>query len=242
LLRRTRNDLTTTAIAFAREGARVVLADINTEGGEETKGLVRRNDGEATFIRTDVSKASEVASLIKRALETYGRLDFAFNNAGIEGTMATADKCTEENWAATLATNLKGVWLCLKHELQHMLSQKRGVIVNCGSVAGLVAMPEFPAYTASKHGVIGLTKCAAIDCAKQNVRINAVCPGAVDTAMVARYAAKRPNVRTVLETVEPIGRIAQPEEIAQAVVWLCSDAASFVTGHAFAVDGGWVSQ
>ena len=156
--------------------------------------------------------------------------------------MATADKCTEENWAATLATNLTGVWLCLKHELQQMLSQKRGVIVNCGSVAGLVAMPEFPAYTASKHGVIGLTKCAAIDCAKQNVGINAVCPGAVDTAMVTRYAAKRPNLRTVLETVEPIGRIAQPEEIAQAVVWLCSDAASFVTGHAFAVDGGWVSQ
>ncbi len=231
-----------TALAFAHEGARVVVADLREKDGEQTVELIRSRGGSAVFTRTDVSKPTEVAGLFERALKIYGRLDFAFNNAGIEGVMASTMDCTEENWDRTIAINLKGVWLCMKHELAHMLPRKGGAIVNCSSVAGLVGFPQLPAYVASKHGIVGLTRCAALECAKQGVRINAVCPGIIRTSMVDRLTQEHPEMEAQLVAGEPIGRIGRPEEIASAVLWLCSDAASFITGQAIAVDGGWVAQ
>jgi NAD(P)-dependent dehydrogenase (short-subunit alcohol dehydrogenase family) len=230
------------AFAFAQAGARVVVADVLEEGGEQTVELIRGRGGNAIFVRTDVSQPVEVAGLVDRAIGTYGRLDFAFNNAGIEGTMASTAACTEENWDRTIAINLKGVWLCMKHELAHMARRGAGAIVNCSSVAGLVGFPQLPAYVASKHGIVGLTRCAALEYARQGVRINAVCPGVIRTPMIDRVLEKQPAMEAQLVAGEPIGRIGLPDEVASAVVWLCSDAASFITGQAIAVDGGWVAQ
>ncbi len=228
------------ALAFAKEGARVVVCDVKEGHGEETARMIRDLDGEAEFVAADVSQSSEVQNLIQQTLKRHGRLDFAFNNAGIEGVMAGVADCTEENWDRTVAVNLKGVWLCMKYELQHMLSRKSGAIVNCSSVAGLVGFSQLPAYVASKHGVVGLTRSAALEYAKLGIRINAVCPGVIRTAMVDRIMKDHPDM--ALEAGEPIGRMGTPEEIADAVIWLCSARASFVTGQALAVDGGWVAQ
>jgi NAD(P)-dependent dehydrogenase (short-subunit alcohol dehydrogenase family) len=231
-----------TALAFAREGARVVVADVLSDGGEQTARLIRDQGGQAVFVQTDVSRPADVDRAVTEAMTRYGRLDFAFNNAGIEGVMATTSECTEENWDRTLAINLKGVWLCMKNELPRMLGGKRGgAIVNCSSVAGLVGFPRLPAYVASKHGIVGLTKAAALECAKDGVRINAVCPGVIRTPMVDRLVKAHPEMETQLAAGEPIGRMGRPEEIAAAVIWLCSDASSFVTGQAIAVDGGWTA-
>ena len=175
-------------------------------------------------------------------MATYGRIDYAFNNAGIEGASAPTHECTEENWERTIGVNLKGTWLCMKHEIQHMLKQGKGAIVNCASIAGLVGFQGLPVYVASKHGVVGLTKTAALEYAKSGIRVNAVCPGVIKTNMVDRITGKEKEVEKQFENMEPVGRMGQPEEVAEAVIWLCSDAASFVTGDAMAVDGGWTAQ
>jgi len=231
-----------TAQVFAREGATVVVADIVAEGGEETVRLLKQAGGEATFVKTDVSRATEVQTLVQKAVETYGRLDCAFNNAGIEGVVQPTVDYGEAHWDRVLAINLKGVWLCMKYELQQMLKQGGGAIVNTASVAGLVGLPGFSAYVAAKHGVNGLTKTAALEYAKAGIRVNAVCPGAIRTPMFERGARDNPGIEEQVVAMEPIGRMAAPAEVGEAVVWLCSDAASFVTGLPLAVDGGWVAQ
>ena len=230
------------ALAFAREGAKVVISDIAVAGGEETVRMVKAVGGEATFVKADVSKAAEVETLMKKVLETYGRLDCAFNNAGIEGGLQQTTECIEQNWDRTLAVNLKGVWLCMKYEIPAMLKQGSGAIVNTSSVAGLVGFQGLPAYVASKHGVAGLTKTAALEYAKSGIRVNAVCPGVINTPMVERLFSGQPHWGEAVQAMEPVARMGKPEEIAEAVVWLCSDAASFVTGLAMAVDGGMVAQ
>ena len=231
------------ALAFAREGASVVVADVAVTGGNETVTLIQTAGGVATFVRADVSQASDVAALVDAAVATYGRLDCAHNNAGIEGTAALTAEYPEEDWDRVLAINLKGVWLCMKYEIPQMQRQGSGAIVNTASIAGLVGAYRMPAYVASKHGVAGLTKTAALEYARAGIRVNAVCPGVIRTPMVERFFLSRhPRAETRLSAAEPVGRLGTPEEVAEAVVWLCSDAASFVTGHTMAVDGGMVAQ
>jgi len=230
-----------TAIAFATRGAKVVIADYIEDKERMTLAAIEALGEQAMFVRCDVSSSADVTHLIDTIFSAYGRLDFAFNNAGIEGAQAPTHECTHENWAHVLAVNLTGVWLCMKHELQHMLRQGKGAIVNCSSIAGLVGFAGLPAYTASKHAIIGLTKTAALENARTGIRINAVCPGVIKTPMIDRFTGNNPAIEQQFATQEPIGRLGQPSEIAEAVVWLCSDAASFVTGHALPVDGGWVA-
>jgi NAD(P)-dependent dehydrogenase (short-subunit alcohol dehydrogenase family) len=229
------------ALAFAREGAKVVVADVQVAGGQETVGLIRDAGGEAVFVRTQVASPVEVQALVDQAVQRYGRLDCAFNNAGIEGTLAPTAECSEENWNRTLEINLKGVWLCMKAEIAQMLKQGGGAIVNTASVAGLVGFQNLPAYCASKGGVVQLTRTAALEYAKMGIRINAVCPGVIRTAMVERVTGGNPQTEAQFVAMEPVGRMGTPEEVAAAVVWLCSDAASFVTGHPMVVDGGLVA-
>lgn len=229
-----------TAIAFAKRGAKVAIADWVEDN--ETLLLIKASGGEAIFIKCDVSKDSDVKTMVEKTVQTFGRLDYAFNNAGIEGASAITHECTEEIWDKTIGVNLKGVWLCMKYEIQQMLKQGKGSIVNTASIAGLVGFQGLPAYTSSKHGVIGLTKTAAIEYAKLGIRVNAVCPGVIKTPMVDRFTGKQKEAEKAFENMEPIGRMGRPEEVAEAAIWLCSDAASFVTGDAMAVDGGWISQ
>jgi NAD(P)-dependent dehydrogenase (short-subunit alcohol dehydrogenase family) len=226
------------SLAFAREGASVAVADVAVEGGEETVRLISDAGGKATFVRTDVSKNSDVAALIERVVATYGRLDCAHNNAGVLGGLARIDEYPEADFDRIIAINLKGVWLCLKHELPVMVKQGGGAIVNTASSAGLVAMPMLSAYVASKHGVAGITKAAALECARRNVRVNAVCPGYIDTPMTSPV----PQVDTDPGPLVPVRRLGTPEEVAAAVVWLCSDAASYVTGALLSVDGAMTAQ
>lgn len=230
------------AMAFAQEGATVVVADIVVEGGEETVKLIKDAGGEASFVKADVSQATEVEAMVNKAVETYGRLDYAHNNAGIEGAMSSTVDCTEETWDSTININLKGVWLCMKYEIPQMLKQGGGAIVNTSSIAGLVGSAGLPAYVASKHGVAGLTKTAAVEYSKEGIRVNAVCPGAIRTPMIERILEENPEMGEMMDSMHPIGRLGESEEIAKAVVWLCSDAASFVTGLPMAVDGGMVAQ
>lgn len=231
-----------TALTFAREGAKVVIADVVVEGGQETVRMIEEAGGEAIFVKTDVSKAAEVQALINKAVETYGRLDYAHNNAGIEGITAPTADCTEENWDRTISINLKGMWLCMKYEIPQMLKQGGGAIVNTASVAGIVGFQGSPAYCASKGGVIQLTRTAALEYAQTGIRVNAVCPGIIRTPMIERVFVTQPEMEQPLTAMEPVGRMGKPEEIAEAVVWLCSEAASFVTGHPMVVDGGLVAQ
>jgi NAD(P)-dependent dehydrogenase (short-subunit alcohol dehydrogenase family) len=230
------------AVAFAREGAKVVAADVDVAGGQETIRLIQEQGGEATFVKADVSQAAQVEDMVQKTVATYGRLDCAFNNAGIEGEQAPTADCREENWDRTLAINLRGEWLCMKYEIPQMLSQGGGAIVNMASVAGLVGFAGMPAYVASKHGVIGLTKTAALEYAQQHIRVNAVCPGVIQTSMIDRVTGGDPEATEQFQGMEPVGRLGTPEEVAEAVLWLCSDAASFVTGNAMAVDGGLVAR
>src|SRR5579883_713190 len=227
------------ALVFARQGAKVVIADVNPEKGEETIRTIKEGNGEATFIKTDVSKATEVQALIKKIIYTYGALNCAVNNAGIQGISTSTVACTEENWDRVININLKGVWLCMKYEIPHMREQGGGAIVNMSSVAGLMAscLPRFPAYTASKHAVIGLTKIAALEYAKAGIRINALCPGCIDTPMLESNVQQHFDKDWVTNRV-PSGRLGSPTEVAEAAVWLCSEAASFVTGNVMVVDGG----
>jgi NAD(P)-dependent dehydrogenase (short-subunit alcohol dehydrogenase family) len=230
------------AIAFAREGARVIVSDVNVAGGEATVAAIQKQGGETRFIRCDISKSSEVEALVRGTVEAFGRLDCAVNNAGIAGTMAPTGDYPEDAWDQVIATNLKGAWLCMKQEIQQMLKQGGGSIVSTASVAGLVGIQMAPAYVAAKHGLVGLTKAAALDYAKANIRINAVCPGVVRTPMVTVTTDQSKELEAALMAAEPVGRMAQPEEIAEAVVWLSSGAASFITGAALPVDGGFVAQ
>jgi NAD(P)-dependent dehydrogenase (short-subunit alcohol dehydrogenase family) len=230
------------ALAFAREGARVVVSDVDAEGGEETTRLAKSAGGQAAFIGCDVSRASEVESLIKKAVEVFDRLDCAHNNAGIAGTSAPCADCTEENWDLTLGINLKGVWLCMKHEIRHMAKHGGGVIVNTAATAGLVGAKGSPAYAAASHGVVGLTRSAALEYADAGIRVNAVCPGVTRTPMIERLTRARPGIEEQMIAKVPMRRLATPEEVAETVVWLCSDGASFITGQALAVDGGVVAS
>lgn len=229
-----------TAIAFAEQGARVVVSDIVED--DETVKAIEELGGETIFIKADMGKRADIEMLMKEVKSQYGRLDYAFNNAGIEGQAANTQDCTEENWDRTININLKGVWLCMKYQIPMMLEQGEGSIVNCASIAGLVGFPNLPAYTASKHALVGLTKTTALETAKQNIRVNAVCPGVIRTPMIDRFTGKQKEAEQAFINNKPMGRMGDPVEVANAVLWLCSDEASFVTGHAMAVDGGWIAQ
>ncbi|MEW6107307.1 MAG: SDR family oxidoreductase [Bacillota bacterium] len=234
------------ALAFAREGAKVVVADVAIAGGEETVRMIEAAGGTAIFVKADVSQESDVERMVQQGMETYGRLDCAFNNAGIQGDLAQTAECSEENWQRIIVINLTGVWLCMKHEIRFMVKQGCGAIVNTASNFGLVGSNGMPAYVASKHGVVGLTKTAALEYAKAGIRINAVCPGPTQTPLVDQVLRQQPQLAdqivAAITAREPVGHLGRPQEIAEAVVWLCSDAALFVTGVALAVDGGFVAQ
>jgi NAD(P)-dependent dehydrogenase (short-subunit alcohol dehydrogenase family) len=230
-----------TAVLFAKAGAKVVVAGRRETEGNETIELVRAAGGDGLFVKADVSKASEVETLIHKVVEKFGRLDVAFNNAGIEGVWVPIIRQTEEDWDRTIDINLKGVWLCLKYEILQMLKQGgSGAIVNMASVTGLIGSAGAAAYSASKHGVIGLTKSAALETAKSGIRINAVCPAVVETSMGARLFGA-PAVHKYVLSCHPIGRFGRPTEIAEAVVWMCSDRASFMTGQSLVLDGGFLA-
>ena len=230
-----------TAILFAKSGARVVVAGRRELDGNETIELVRATGGDGLFVKADVSKAVEVEALVQSAVEKFGRLDVAFNNAGIEGVWKPIVRQSEEDWDQTIAINLKGVWLCLKYEMRQMLKQGGGgAIVNMASVNGLIGAAGAAAYSASKHGVIGLTKTAALENAKSGIRINAVCPAVIETPMAERIFGA-PAVHDYVLSCHPIGRFGKPEEIAEAVVWMCSDRASFMTGQSLVLDGGFLA-
>lgn len=228
------------AYAFAERGAKVVVADVDVKGGEATVSHIKDLGGEAIFIKTDVSKSKEVQSLINKTVETYGRLDYAYNNAGLNRGIGvpTADYL-EEDWDIVQSINLKGVWLCMKYEIQQMLKQGgKASIVNTASVSGLSPHPADPAYVSSKFGCVGLTKTAALEYAKTGIRINCVCPGPVKTALFDRVEEAIPGASEGAKNLVPMGRVGEPDEVAEAVMWLCSDAASFVTALAMSIDGG----
>jgi NAD(P)-dependent dehydrogenase (short-subunit alcohol dehydrogenase family) len=230
-------------LAFCRDGAKVVVADVDVESGEETVRLVREAGGEAAFVRADVSGEAEVERLIHKTVDIYGGLDCAFNNVGIHKTFTSTIDFTQEDWNRMMDVNLKGIWLCMKYEIRQMLKQGKGAIVNASSVAGLIAAPSNPAYPASKHGVIGLTKMAAVEFAKKGIRVNCICPGpTVGTRMNEELSEIAMDIIETMHDKVPMGRTAEPREIAEAAVWLCSDKASYVTGVALPVDGGLVAD
>jgi NAD(P)-dependent dehydrogenase (short-subunit alcohol dehydrogenase family) len=219
------------ALIFAREGAKLVIADISIEGGEETVKMVKATGGKAIFIKTDVSLEADVKAMVDKTVETYGRLDCAFNNAGVGG----------RDWDHAINVNLKGVWLCIMNEVPQMIKQGGGAIVNTSSIAGLVARPGVNAYGASKHGVIGLTKSAAVEYAKNHIRVNAVCPNYIHTPLIARTEANKDEVAAIVAET-PMGRFGEPSEVGEAAAWLLSDAASYVTGISMPVDGGFTAH
>jgi NAD(P)-dependent dehydrogenase (short-subunit alcohol dehydrogenase family) len=230
------------AIEFAAQGAKVVVADYVAEGGERTAAVVKDKGGEAVFVQVDVSNPAQVQAMIKKAVDTWGRLDFAHNNAGIEGLMSPMAECTLENWNRVLATNLTGVWLCMKSEIAQMLKQGGGAIVNTASAAGLQGVENLSAHCASKHGVLGITKVAAKEYAKKAIRVNAICPGPIETPMLQRIVdVSRVMAPASTAGATPMGRVGKAEEVARVAVWLCTSAASYVTGVAMPVDGGYVA-
>jgi NAD(P)-dependent dehydrogenase (short-subunit alcohol dehydrogenase family) len=227
------------AVAFAREGANVVVADVGEEGNHETARLVEAAGGRALAVRCDVTRADDVKAALKRTVEAFGRLDLAFNNAGVEPKkLVPLAEVDEEEWERIMSVDLRGVFLCMKYEIPLMLEHGGGAIVNTSSGAGVIGIKNNAAYTAAKHGVIGLTRAAALEYAAKNVRINAVCPGYIDTPMIERFAGRSAEARAKVIAEEPIGRMGTPEEIAATVVWMCSDGAGFMVGHALVVDGG----
>ncbi|MEC4816228.1 MAG: SDR family oxidoreductase [Scytonema sp. PMC 1069.18] len=227
-----------TALAFAREGAHVVVADVSEQDNQETARAIKDLGGRALVVKCDVTRTEDVKAALSKTIETFGRLDFAFNNAGVEQKKAATAEIEEQEWDRIVNTDLRGVFLCMKYEIPLMLKQGGGAIVNTSSGAGVIGIKGGAAYTAAKHGVIGLTKAAALDYASQNIRINAVAPGYIDTPMMDRFTGGTAQGREQVIAQEPIARVGKPEEIANAVVWLCSDASSFVVGHALVVDGG----
>lgn len=231
-----------TATTFAAAGAAVVLADVQKAQGEHLAGALREKGGKAMFVACDMLQEADVRNAVRAAANEFGALHFAFNNAGIEGAQAPTAECTNDNWERVIDVNLRGVWWCMRHEIPAMLDVGGGAIVNCSSIAGLIGFANIPAYVASKHGVVGLTKTAALEYAERNIRVNAVCPGAIQTPMIDRFAGSDPSAKAALASNAPLARMGRPEEIAETVLWLCSDAASFVTGQAIAVDGGWTTR
>jgi NAD(P)-dependent dehydrogenase (short-subunit alcohol dehydrogenase family) len=231
-----------TALRVAREGAKVMIADYVAEGALKTVAMVKEAGGTADCIAADVSVAAQVEAIVSKTVATYGRLDCAFNNAGIAGAGATTANYEEGIFDHVIAINLKGVWLCLKYEIPQMLKTGGGAIVNTASAAGLIGLPGGSAYVAAKHGVVGLTRTAALEYAQKNVRVNCVCPGFIRTPMVERGLDTGMISMEQINAAEPMGRIGAPEEIAESVLWLMSDAASFVTGHAMSIDGGYVAR
>ncbi len=229
------------AQAFAREGARVVVSDIAPDSGKETVQSIETLGGEAIFVEADASRRPDIERLISETVDRFGRIDCAHNNAGIaESPVLTAD-LEEEEWDRILALNLKGVWLCMKYEIRHMLDHGGGTVVNTSSIAGMVGGAT-PAYNASKHGVIGLTKQAALEYARRGIRVNAVCPSIIRTPLLESVFVQWPEAEEQWMAAQPNGRFGSPEEVSGAVLWLCSEGSSFVTGHAVAVDGGWLAQ
>ena len=230
------------SLAYAKEGARVVVADVNVEGGEETVQLIKEAGGEAILVYADVSKPQDTEAMVAQAVEAFGSLDCAFNNAGMSGgrdRLLTADYLEEDR---VISINLKGVWLCMKAEIPQMLKQGGGAIVNTASIAGLTGLQGTVAYVAAKHGVTGLTKATALEYAHAGIRVNAVCPGYIHTPLVQGVFDNNEGFEERVASRHPLGRLGEPSEIAQAVVWLSSDAASFVTGHNMPVDGGYMAQ
>lgn len=230
-----------TAILFAKAGAKVVVAGRREAEGNDTVELVRAAGGDALFVKADVSKASEVENLVKKTVEKFGRLDVAFNNAGVEGKWVPIISQTEDDWDRTIDINLKGVWLCLKYEIRQMLKQGwGGAIVNMSSIGGLMGAAGAATYNASKHGVIALTKSAALENAKNRIRVNAICPAVIETAMGERLFGA-PDVKRYATSLHPLGRFGKPTEIAEAVLWMCSERASFMTGQPLVLDGGFLA-
>ena len=231
------------ALAFAESGASVVLADIDEAGARETLRRIEQTGAKSLFVRTDVSREAQCAALVERTVETFSRLDIAFNNAGIMASYGEKlHESTEEDWDRLMSVNLKGVFLCMKHELRQMLAQGGGAIVNTASAVGLIGTPNSVTYPVSKHGVVGLTRCAALQYARSAIRINAICPGLVETPITQRMRDMEPGFDEKRANFVPLGRICSAQEIAQAVVWLSSPAASYVTGTSLSVDGGWVAR
>lgn len=231
-----------TALAFADAGYRVVINDIDEEHNEETARCIRDRGGASLAVAGNVSHPGKVERLVAEIRTAFGRLDVACNNAGIEGEQAFTAECTEDNWDRVLGINLRGTWLCMKYEIPLMRENGGGSIVNVASVAGLVGFAGIPAYVASKHGINGLTKTAALEYAGDNIRVNAVCPGAIGTPMIERFTQGAAEQREQLEAMHPLGRMGTADEVAGAIRWLCSDEASFVTGHIMAVDGGFTAR
>lgn len=230
------------AVEFAKRGAKVVVADIDIVRGAETMRRIEEIGGEAVFVKADVSVESDVAAMVDRAVQVYGKLDCAFNNAGIHKQFVSTLDFTSSDWDEMLNVNLKSVWLCMKYEIKQMLKQGKGAIVNTSSAAGLVGAPSNPAYPASKHGVVGITKSTALEFARRGIRVNCVCPGPIRTGMNESLVATNPEMVKMMDQKVPMGRIGEPEEVAAAAIFLCSDEASYITGHALPVDGGIVAD
>jgi NAD(P)-dependent dehydrogenase (short-subunit alcohol dehydrogenase family) len=235
-----------TARLFAAEGAKVIVSDVDEKGGNETAAMIKAGGGEAQFVRADVAKAEDVAALVAAAVNAYGQLDCACNNAGIEGKIVPFHEQPESNFDAIMAVNAKGVFLCLKAEIEHMRKRGGGAIVNLSSVAGLIGFPGLSPYVASKHAVIGMTRNAALEYGKEGIRVNAICPGGIETRMLDSLADQasggKLSTHEMMDPLHPIGRIGKPQEVAELIVWLCSDRAAFVTGAAVPVDGGYTAQ
>ncbi len=230
------------ALTFAREGARVAVVDDDVDGGEATVAMIEENGGTAVFVECDVSTDADVRAALQATTDAFGRLDCAHNNAGVEGPMALTAEYEEQEWDRLIDVNLKGAWLCMKHEIPLMLFRGGGAIVNTASFAGVVGVTGLPSYSASKFGVNGITKVAALEYASMGVRVNSVCPGPIQTAMIDRLVETHPDTVADLLASSPMGRLGRPEEIAEAAVWLCSDRASFVPGHTMGVDGAYTAR
>jgi NAD(P)-dependent dehydrogenase (short-subunit alcohol dehydrogenase family) len=231
-----------TCVRFALEGAAVIVAARRADEGEETAQLVREAGGEALVVRTDIARPADVQALVTTCLARYGRLDYACNNAGIEGPVGPLAECSEAEWDTIMGINLRGTWLCMKAELAAMRAQGGGGIVNVASIAGLIGFPGLGPYVATKHAIIGLTKTAAMEYAQDRIRVNVVCPGLIDTPMADRFTGgPQTAVEQFIMSLKPMRRRGTPAEVAEAIVWLCSDAASFVTGHSMVVDGGFMT-
>lgn len=231
-----------TAELFAVHGAFVVVADRDLEGAEETLELIKKSGEKGIALEIDISSEDQIKGMIEETIDRFGQLDYACNNAGIEGDQAFTNDCTPENWRRVIDINLQGTWVCMKYEIAEMLIGGEGAIVNVSSIAGLIGFPGIPAYVSSKHGINGLTKTAALEYADKGIRVNAVCPGAIQTPMVDRFVGEETEERRNLIAQHPIGRIGRPEEVAEAIVWLCSEKASFITGQTLAVDGGFTTR
>lgn len=231
-----------TAILFAKKNINVVISDVDEKGLQETADLIRKEGGEVLSITADISKTAEVEKMVNKTVDHFGRLDYAINNAGIEGPMATTAEYTEEDWDRVLNINLRGQWLCMKYQIPAML-ENGGSIVNVSSILGKVGFADAPAYTAAKHGLIGLTKTAALEYSDQGIRINAVCPGFIETPMLERAGiTSDEEAKEQTISLHPIGRLGESDEVAEAIVWIASEKASFISGHSLMVDGGYIAR